>query len=98
MKPQRPTRERAPARPGKREPRGNTHAARDGQPEPRLPHEHDQSSDSQVLGNEQARKLMRQAASAVDRGLVDTDRGAVTERLAREHFGADAPVPRKRRR
>jgi hypothetical protein len=71
MKPQRPTRERAPARPGKREPRGNTHAARDGQPEPRLPHEHDQSSDSQVLGNEQARKLMRQAASDVDRGLVD---------------------------
>ena len=94
----RPPRPRAPARPAKKLDRAGTHAARDGQREPRLPHERDESSDSQAVENDDARKVMRQAASDVDRGLVDTDRGAVTERLAREHFPPGAPTPVKRRR
>ena len=61
---------------------------------PRLPHEHDQSSDSQVQTHPDAARKMRQAARDVARGLVDTDRGPVMERLRREHFGS---APQRRR-
>lgn len=39
----------------------------------RLPHERDESSDAQ---NVRPRKIMQQAASDLERGLVDTDRHA----------------------
>ena len=39
---------------------------------PRLPHEHDESSDSQ---QSPPRPKMKQAHDDVERGLVDTDRG-----------------------
>ncbi len=39
---------------------------------PRLPHEHDESADSQTS---EPRAVMQQAAKDLKRGLVDTDRG-----------------------
>ena len=40
---------------------------------PRLPHERDESSDSQQNG---VRSVIEQARRDVERGIVDTDRGA----------------------
>ena len=54
--------------------------------EPRLPHERDQSSEPQAPVTEETRQLGQQAASDLERGLVDTDRGPVVERLNAEHF------------
>jgi hypothetical protein len=66
--------------------------------EPRLPHERDESSDPGAPVQDETRKLGRQAASDIERGLVDTDRGPVLERLNAEHFTPAARrAPRKRR-
>lgn len=51
---------------------GNTLPRVDDEPAPRLPHEHDESSDSQVI--EEPRAVIQQAHEDVRRGLVDTDR------------------------
>ncbi|HET6599639.1 MAG TPA: hypothetical protein VFG60_06715 [Burkholderiaceae bacterium] len=45
---------------------------------PRLPHEHDESSDSQQQG---PNEVGRRGFEDVQRGLVDTDRGPVTDSL-----------------
>ncbi|HYP84198.1 hypothetical protein [Variovorax sp.] len=50
---------------------------------PRLPHERDESSDSQHQDNVPGDKE-RRAHDDVERGVVDTDRGPVTDRLYRE--------------
>lgn len=42
------------------------------EPSPRLPHEHDESGDSQTS---EPREVMRQAKRDLDAGQVDTDRG-----------------------
>ena len=46
-------------------------------PEPRLPHERDESADQQGAS---AGEIGRQAKDDLDRGLTDTDRGPVLER------------------
>jgi hypothetical protein len=47
---------------------------------------------------DETRTLGKQAARDVERGLVDTDRGPVLERLSAEHFApAVKRGPRKRR-
>lgn len=75
-----------------------TTPSRGNQREPKLPHERDQSSEPQAPVNEDARKVGEQAARDVERGLVDTDRGPVVERLNAEHFSPAAKrAPRKRR-
>jgi hypothetical protein len=56
-----------------RKPSGRTQSAIDSQPVPRLPHERDESSDSQTGG---VRPIMRQAHDDLASGKVDTDRGA----------------------
>jgi hypothetical protein len=84
----------APAKPSQQRSSGDTQVSRRGQPQPKLPHEHDQDSDQQSPANADAVETGNQAAADVRRGLVDTDRGAVTERLAREHF---KPAPAKKR-
>lgn len=56
---------------------GRTVQRREGQPEPRLPHEHDESADQQGA---QPSDLGKQARSDVQRGLKDTDRGPEMER------------------
>lgn len=52
---------------------GHTQPVVDSESAPRLPHEHDESSDSQVSDE---RPVMRQAHDDVVSGRVDTDRGA----------------------
>jgi len=60
---------------------GKTRIEQGGEPAPRLPHEHDQSSDSQQDQDGGASRVGRQAHEDVERGLVDTDKGPVTDRV-----------------
>ena len=62
---------------------GLTRPSRHQQSEPRLPHERDESSDSQQPNHDERAK---QAARDIDKGLVDTGRAPVVEKLASEHF------------
>lgn len=61
--------------------RGKTTAQQGGEAKPRLPHERDQSSDSQENQDGSAPEVGRQAREDIERGLVDTDRGPVTDRV-----------------
>lgn len=73
---------------------GRTERARHGALEPRLPHERDESADTQAPtppANVAGKRAWRDAA----RAMPDTDRGPVLERTYREHV-ATTP-PRKRR-
>ena len=69
---------------------GTTHAAKDGEPAPRLPHEHDESSDS---GRSEPRDVMRQAHDDVESGKTQTDRGEATDEAYRK-TREEAPGPR----
>ena len=62
---------------------GKTQVEQSGESSPRLPHERDQSSDSQ---QDQAASSAqgRQAMEDVERGLVDTDRGPEADRVYNE--------------
>lgn len=55
---------------------GQTSTRTDGEVAPRLPHERDESTDSQVS---RPREVIEQARRDVDQGLVDTDRGPVLD-------------------
>jgi hypothetical protein len=57
---------------------GRTTERREREAEPRLPHEHDESADSQSGG---PRPEMRQAHADLERGVVDTDRGVPMEEI-----------------
>jgi hypothetical protein len=59
---------------------GRTVQRREEAPEPRLPHELDESADQQ---GQQPSPVAEQAKADVDRGLVDTDRGPELERAYR---------------
>lgn len=65
-----------------------TRASRPEGPEPRLPHERDESSDSQQQQGQDER--MKKAAQDVAQGQVDTGRSPVNQELAREHFPPEA--------
>ncbi|HET7795278.1 MAG TPA: hypothetical protein VFL64_17980 [Rhizobacter sp.] len=56
----------------KDKPLGRTKPVVDSESAPRLPHEHDESSDSQVSDE---RPIIRQAHDDLASGKVDTDRG-----------------------
>lgn len=56
----------------------------DGAPSPRLPHEHDQSADSQTPADKQPTEVGKQALKDVERGVVDTDRGPVMDKLRKK--------------
>jgi len=79
----------APPRPGQ------TRVQREGRRLPRLPHERDTSTDSQRQLADSPDKSMQQASIDLARGLQDTDRGPVVERIAREHFDPPRKVPRR---
>jgi hypothetical protein len=66
--------------------------------EPRLPHERDQSSEPQAPVIEETRQVGEQAARDVERGLVDTDRGPVLDKLNAEHFTPAAKRAARQRR
>jgi hypothetical protein len=51
---------------------GRTQTVINSEPVPRLPHEHDESSDSQTNG---VRPIIQQAHDDLESGKVDTDRG-----------------------
>ncbi len=64
---------------------------------PRLPHEHDESSDSQTQRTAGQRAVGSQAAADVKRGLVDTDRGPVMDKAYNEKVLPGAAPARFRR-
>jgi hypothetical protein len=59
---------------------GKTKVEQGGESAPRLPHERDQSSDSQQDQGGSA-GLGRKGMEDVERGVVDTDRGPVADRV-----------------
>ena len=70
--------------------RVRTQSARKGaaqEHEPRMPHEHDQSADSQGNARGQGQQEVgKQAHTDIERGLVDTDRAPEVDRLYRRHL------------
>jgi hypothetical protein len=60
---------------------GKTQVQQDGEAVPRLPHERDESSDSQRNQDGGAPDIGKRALDDVERGVVDTDRGPVTDRV-----------------
>jgi len=63
---------------------GKTKVQQGGEPAPRLPNEHDQSSDSQTSLDGKPSEKGRKAYDDIERGSVDTDRGPVTDRVYNE--------------
>ncbi|MFZ3118200.1 MAG: hypothetical protein WA159_07770 [Variovorax sp.] len=60
---------------------GRTKVEQGGESAPRLPHERDESSDSQQNQDGSATELGRRAHDDVERGVVDTSRGVETDRV-----------------
>ena len=71
---------------------------RDRTREPRLPHDRDESADSQIKGPPGTQTIGRQAYDDVKAGRVDTDRGPVIEELGRRLPSNEAPAPAAPRR
>ena len=67
--------------------KGQTLPSRHGQPEPRLPHERDESSNSQPAPKD---KRVEQAARDLAAGQQDTGRTPVVTDLARKEFPSPA--------
>ncbi|HYP71272.1 MAG TPA: hypothetical protein VEP93_10320 [Variovorax sp.] len=63
---------------------GQTKTQQGGESKPRLPHEHDESSDSQESQGGEPTEVGKQAHEDVERGLVDTDRGLEADSVYRE--------------
>lgn len=77
-------RTRKPADPLKDAEAGKTKVEQGGESAPRLPHEHDQSSDSQQSQDGSAPRIGQQAYDDIERGMVDTDRGPLADRVYNE--------------
>ncbi len=60
---------------------GKTRVEQGGDSAPRLPHERDESSDSQENQDGTSPGVGRRAYEDVERGAVDTDRGPVTDQV-----------------
>lgn len=87
-----PTRRPSEAGPGTRTRTGNTTANVTQHRVPPLPHERDESADSQELQKPDQREVMQQARDDIEHGLEDTDRGPVLDKVYREQLKR----PRKR--
>jgi hypothetical protein len=72
--------------------------ARERTREPRLPHDRDESADSQVKATPGTQSIGQRAHDDVEAGRVDTDRGPVLEELGRRLPSNDTPAPARRRR
>ncbi|MEO5672683.1 MAG: hypothetical protein ABIR26_18505 [Ramlibacter sp.] len=60
---------------------------------PRAPHERDESADSQKAGQTSGQRLGKAAQDDIERGVVDTDKGPVMDRVYdKVREGADDPV------
>ena len=60
---------------------GQTKPVVDGKSAPKMPHEQDESADSQQACNVSTEQIGKQAFEDIDSGQVDTDRGSVTQRV-----------------
>ena len=64
---------------------------------PRMPHEHDESADSQTGGEASAQQIGKIAHDDVESGQVDTDKGPVLDRTYdKVREGAQDPVKKFR--
>jgi hypothetical protein len=77
---------------------GAVRVTRERSREPRLPHELDESADSQEKAAPDTQAIGRKAYEDVKAGRVDTDRGPVIEELGRRLPSNEAPPPARRRR
>lgn len=60
---------------------------------PRMPHERDESADSQSAQEPSGERVGRQAQEDIERGLVDTDKGPVLDQVYdKVREGADDPL------
>ena len=60
---------------------------------PRMPHERDESADSQAAQEPSGQRVGRQAQQDIERGLVDTDKGPVLDQAYdKVREGADDPI------
>lgn len=87
-----PSRKRQSAQPSSR---GNTVPVQGETQErvPRMPHERDESADSQGASEPSARRMGQAGHDDIERGLVDTDRGPVLDQAYdKVREGADDPV------
>lgn len=73
-------------------PDGNTRPAKDQRPAPRLPHERDESADSQTDTGNDVEGMGRRAYEDLRDGQVDTGTGPVLERVGRR-LGPKATSP-----
>jgi hypothetical protein len=62
---------------------------------PRMPHERDESADSQAAGEPSARRMAEAGRKDIERGLVDTDKGPVLDKTY-EELRKDTPEPDKK--
>lgn len=83
--------------PRRKQPRDAVRVARDREREPRLPHDRDESADSQVKAAPDPLGKGRKAHDDLQAGRVDTDRGPVLEELGRRLPSHETPAPRRRR-
>lgn len=88
-----PSRRRQPG-PGKG---GNTLPAQGPaeQPAPRMPHERDESADSQSGGEPSAQRTGQIGHDDLERGLVDTDKGPELERANEQLSGGTVEAEKK---
>ena len=77
-------------------PTGRTSPSIKQKPVPRLPHEHDESSDSQT--SDEVQPIIQQAYDDVMVGRVDTDRGVPMDRAYQHQKQHAAPSPKKPKR
>jgi hypothetical protein len=75
---------------------GETLPARDEKREPKLPHERDESADSQAAEQPSQVEVGEQAHEDIDRGLVDTGRAPVTNRVYKEQLKGNKSPPREK--
>jgi hypothetical protein len=80
----RPQANKSAAEPAKDGEDGRTQVEQDGDTAPRLPHERDQSADSQKHPGGEATEVGKQAFKDVESGAVDTDRAPVTDKVYNE--------------
>lgn len=75
--------------PGARQATGQTTARQAQKRVPRLPHERDQSADSQTQVAPEQQEVMRQAQKDVERGLQDTSKAEATDAVYRRNFAKE---------
>ena len=80
--------ERKPRSPAAADPKadGNTRTEQGGESAPRLPHERDESSDSQQNQDGAPPEIGKRGHDDVERGVVDTSRGEETDRVYNEEL------------